>query len=293
MLRYWSSVVCAVSLVGPWMGGPGGGGGGGRGVWGLTCVGQGPCGCAFDDGSGAIDVSSLGNTDSTPRFADVRGKDNFLYSYNPCYPFSEGNCTDAAVCQVGNGTQSYRQIGDAKPVQWLNSTQAYLLLQALSETAASSWGESMKKSYANVSVTAYYEHVEQLPQFVIRESFVTFVCDPVAKVPLLEATGGDGTHTTFFFRLTTQCACPNGCVRGTSGSSSLSAGSVFLIVFFVVLFVYLTGGVLINRICHQATGLEMVPNINFWRSLLGHAQDGCLFVTCQFHKTKETYTEVS
>lgn len=39
--------------------------------------------------------------------------------------------------------------------------------------------------------------------------------------------------------------------------------------FFVLLFVYLVGGIIFNRTRREAQGLEMVPNITFWKALPG------------------------
>lgn len=39
--------------------------------------------------------------------------------------------------------------------------------------------------------------------------------------------------------------------------------------FFVLLFVYLVGGIIFNKTRREAQGLEMVPNIAFWKALPG------------------------
>jgi len=67
---------------------------------------------------------------------------------------------------------------------------------------------------------------------------------------------------------------------GSSGSGAkagLSGGSIFLILFFVTAFVYFVGGVLFNKYRRGLSGVEMVPNIGFWRDLPGLVRDGCVF----------------
>eukprot|EP00004_Rigifila_ramosa_P007937 TRINITY_DN19122_c0_g1_i1.p2 TRINITY_DN19122_c0_g1~~TRINITY_DN19122_c0_g1_i1.p2 ORF type:complete len:229 (+),score=46.03 TRINITY_DN19122_c0_g1_i1:3-689(+) len=72
------------------------------------------------------------------------------------------------------------------------------------------------------------------------------------------------------------------CDLGGDESGGLSGGSIFLIIFFVGTFLYCAGGVVYNQ-RQGVTGIEMVPNIQFWRELPGLVKDGCVFT-----KTKLT-----
>eukprot|EP00042_Codosiga_hollandica_P035351 m.261576 g.261576 ORF g.261576 m.261576 type:complete len:261 (+) comp54613_c0_seq1:1716-2498(+) len=76
--------------------------------------------------------------------------------------------------------------------------------------------------------------------------------------------------------------CDNQCTTPTrkpsphsSSSSNLSGGSIFLLVLFVgLLFPYLVGGVLFNKYKRQLSGIELIPNIEFWRVVLKDIKDG-------------------
>lgn len=58
----------------------------------------------------------------------------------------------------------------------------------------------------------------------------------------------------------------------------LSTGSIFLLLlFFGFLFYFIIGGALLYFL-RGASGLELIPNIDFWRELPGLVKDGTLFV---------------
>lgn len=59
-----------------------------------------------------------------------------------------------------------------------------------------------------------------------------------------------------------------------SDGSSLSGGSIFLIVMVCLIFVYVTGGVAFQFFVRKQRGWEMIPNVAFWRMLPGLIVDG-------------------
>jgi len=59
-----------------------------------------------------------------------------------------------------------------------------------------------------------------------------------------------------------------------SGSSSLSGGSILLILFFVSLSIYLLAGAAFMKVKRNALGAEVIPNKTFWASLPGLVKDG-------------------
>jgi hypothetical protein len=64
---------------------------------------------------------------------------------------------------------------------------------------------------------------------------------------------------------------------GDVPSSGLSSGSVFLLIFFTVLFVYCLGGAVYNTKRKGTKGMESIPNIDTWRALPGNIKAGCSF----------------
>jgi hypothetical protein len=64
---------------------------------GKSCVTDGPCSCTYDDGSGTVDISSLGNTDGTPRYAlfsveDTSLSQQLIVQAGPCLGGCKGGC---------------------------------------------------------------------------------------------------------------------------------------------------------------------------------------------------------
>eukprot|EP01124_Arcella_intermedia_P024903 TRINITY_DN4309_c0_g1_i1.p1 TRINITY_DN4309_c0_g1~~TRINITY_DN4309_c0_g1_i1.p1 ORF type:complete len:171 (-),score=32.20 TRINITY_DN4309_c0_g1_i1:9-521(-) len=60
-------------------------------------------------------------------------------------------------------------------------------------------------------------------------------------------------------------------------NSSLSLGSIILIVFFSVLLVYIVVGFIYNKQVNEYSGMDNIPNMQFWRSVPGYIQAGITF----------------
>ncbi|XP_067649413.1 uncharacterized protein [Haliotis asinina] len=68
------------------------------------------CSCESEDG--IVDLSPLAHN-GNPRFLDVQSETGDKVSWNPCLPFTEGNCTDVAVCQFRHIAQKeYYSLGN-------------------------------------------------------------------------------------------------------------------------------------------------------------------------------------
>ncbi|XP_051720233.1 cation-dependent mannose-6-phosphate receptor [Ctenopharyngodon idella] len=83
----------------------------------------------------------------------------------------------------------------------------------------------------------------------------------------------------YLFELDTNAICP-------VIPSKLSAGSIFLIIVFSCLAVYLTGGFLYQRLVVGAKGVEQFPNYGFWSQIGNLSADGCDFV-CRSRGNRE------
>lgn len=70
---------------------------------------------------------------------------------------------------------------------------------------------------------------------------------------------------------------PLSCVQ-YQAHHELSTGSVFCIIYFVVLLVYFVGGSAIMYFARGARGVEVVPNYEFWCSLPGLVRDGVIYL---------------
>ncbi|XP_045169913.1 cation-dependent mannose-6-phosphate receptor-like [Mercenaria mercenaria] len=219
---------------------------------GKSCVQDGQCKCTFDDGSGTVDLSPIGRQDGTPLMQDQFAPDNYAYSFNPCYPFTEGTCVNAAACQYDSANNIYYNIGDSSKVTL---------------------------SFDGLNIVGTYESDDGA-----RSSTVTFQCDPNADPPTDTALGETST-TIYGFTVASKYACvPGGPDPGPGPgpsvevSVSISVGSVLVIVFFAVLVVYLIAGVVFNKFVRHNTGKELMPNVTLWVAFPGLVKDGVMFV---------------
>ncbi|XP_046569911.1 cation-dependent mannose-6-phosphate receptor-like [Haliotis rubra] len=218
------------------------------GSHGRQCVGVGPCMCVFDDGTGTADMTTTGNTDGTPKYSDYTAlNDNYLYSYNPCFPFSQYSCSDAAMCQ-----------SDYDGSSWLTGDQ-----------------NSAVWSFDGTNIQIYYSATTD----TLRESFITAICDETYDEPFVEIQGSQGVPQ-YYGRITSKCACADGCHETiyVPPSDGLSVGTILLIIVIVVMVVYLVGGVTYNRYVRHNTGREVLPNTSLWGALPGLVKDGFCFV---------------
>lgn len=239
----------------------------------LTCTQKDMCSCQMDDGSGDVDVSSLGKNDGTAMFQDMTSADGQLYSLNMCYPFNEMTCANAAACQIlADGTGSY-QIGDA--------TNVGFEVDSLNQVHI---------KYTNIDGNG-----------LTRTTDVTLVCNPTADPPMVSADGETAPGSvTYLFTVNSKCACAGGCgsgppppdptttkgpgpdpgpgpKKGGSSEGGISIGTILVIVVLSLGFSYMVGGILYMKMVRHAQGTEVVPNVSFWGSLPGLVKDGVMF----------------
>ncbi|XP_052808450.1 cation-dependent mannose-6-phosphate receptor-like [Mya arenaria] len=220
-----------------------------------TCVQSGQCACTYDDGSGTVDLSPIASTDqSNPLIRDAFAPDTYAYSFNPCLPFTEGTCVNAAACQFDTNGNIYYNIGDSSKVTLANS---------------------------GTTITATY-----VADDGARQSKATFTCDPNKDPPDVQALG-ETSQSFYEFAITTKYACASsgpgpgpgpGPVVIVTTSLSISVGWILTILFLGVGVTYLVAGVVFNRFYRHNAGREQIPNINFWIAIPGLIKDGCLFV---------------
>ncbi|KAL4222230.1 hypothetical protein ACF0H5_018267 [Mactra antiquata] len=207
------------------------------------CKTESPCKCKFDDG-GEFDITNLGKQDGTALIQDNFAPDNYAYSFNPCYPFTEGTCVNAAACQYDSNNNIYYNIGDASKVAF---------------------------SYDGTNIIGTYTADDDA-----RTSTVTFICDPSADPPTY-TTDGETSTAIYSFHVTSKLACINGGNEG-SGSSGFSVGGILIIVFFSLVIVYFITGIVFNKFVRHETGKDLVPQVGLWASFPGLVKDGCLFL---------------
>ncbi|XP_064648431.1 uncharacterized protein LOC135500729 [Lineus longissimus] len=228
---------------------------------GATCVTNSPCSCTYDDGSGTVDISSLGNTDGNPRLKDEIGTaDSAKYSYNPCTSFTEHECKDVAVCYIINNTE-----------------RDYYIPAGMQPTA------KFGMSGADLDIT--YTTADDA------KTIVTLKCDKtVTGEPKWEVLGKPPQATNMLITMTHNCNCPNACSAGAA--MALSIGSILCIILLVGLVVYFGFGALFLFFVKKESGVNVVPNHTFWTGLPGQIQDGGKFVIGSITKKRGEYSEI-
>ncbi|BFY97362.1 hypothetical protein BsWGS_00402 [Bradybaena similaris] len=209
----------------------------------LTCTADGPCRCVMSDGSGVVDISSIGNSDGTARFPESPACNGDMFSYNPCFPSGVQECANAAVCQAVNN--SFLNIGSQDSALW-----------------------SYRVQYPIITYTSVGKKTEVM--LICHENFTSPQLTVIGQFP----------SGTIGMMLTSRCACPGGC-RGVeptfTNSGALSAGYLALIIFFAVLGAYFIFGTSVNCVRSEKTGIELLPHYAFWAGLPAHILEGLRF----------------
>lgn len=125
------------------------------------------------------------------------------------------------------------------------------------------------------------------------KTHVIFVCDHDKRIPI-----GPGSVVTSLqyshiesgdpcqrnLTVPYNGACGHVAAAAQAPSGGLSVGSVLLILFFLGVFLYLVGGIVINR-RNGAQGWEVIPHLLFWTALPSLVMEGTIFffkiITCQ------------
>eukprot|EP00754_Rhynchopus_humris_P039109 Rhum_TRINITY_DN21815_c0_g1::Rhum_TRINITY_DN21815_c0_g1_i1::g.174762::m.174762 len=71
----------------------------------------------------------------------------------------------------------------------------------------------------------------------------------------------------------------------------ISHGGVFLIVFFVFFFVYMGLGIAYNALVLGKRGINVIPNLKFWKGLPALVGDGVRFCMCK--KPADAYQSIN
>lgn len=211
------------------------------------CVQVNTCKCQYQDDNSVIDLESVAKKDefAFPYHLAHSPFRLYQYAYNPCYPVTDtDDCKDVAACQ--KDSHFHFSIADASSANFTKDADDDLVLHY---TSIDRDGNSK----------------ELLVKLVCNESVTNASLDVVSEFP----------WNTYNFVLTSECCCPNGCVQLSEGQ--LSAGSIIIIGFLVLVVVYLVSGIVYKALVKKSRGPEVIPNYAFWRSLPGLTKDGFMF----------------
>ncbi|CAF1211276.1 unnamed protein product [Rotaria sordida] len=141
--------------------------------------------CHYHDSQyGTIDLSSIGSMTGPPIFKDVESifPNNFVWSYNPCYKFSEDSCQNVAGCQIDKTRHISYTIGLQENAYWINMNNTQNLVPAIVYPSSSS----------------------------NRRLTVQLICNPSLSSHRLQVLG-ETSVGKYVMELTSPCACWDGC----------------------------------------------------------------------------------
>ncbi|CAF1034175.1 unnamed protein product [Adineta ricciae] len=197
--------------------------------------------CIYDVGNGQkLDIRTLGNANGKgPKYDNIPNSSPvpYTFNWNGCFPYSKakGDCTNAAACYTDKNTGASTLIAKHDKVDFENHENVYTLIYHTS----------------SILLTVY---------LTCRE-------DGVEKI-----NGRQDDQQIFNIYLQSPCCCPGKCHY--SGDRSLSGGAIFIIILFVLLVVYIVGGMIFLRYARGATGADMIPNRLMWLGIVSYAIDG-------------------
>jgi cation-dependent mannose-6-phosphate receptor len=76
--------------------------------------------------------------------------------------------------------------------------------------------------------------------------------------------GTDPDECAYFFEVRSQHACPG---AEPHKPGSVGPGSVFAIIFFIAVLVYVVGGIFYQRTVAHARGWRQLPNYSLWAGI--------------------------
>ncbi|RUS23926.1 hypothetical protein BC938DRAFT_474391 [Jimgerdemannia flammicorona] len=96
-------------------------------------------------------------------------------------------------------------------------------------------------------------------------TLISFICDANVAGLGHPVFVGDADKCSFWFEWATPIACAK--------SQGITTWGLFVTIIVVFTAVYCLGGVFYNRIVHSASGLDQIPNYEFWYNIYDWTKD--------------------
>eukprot|EP00943_MAST-04B_sp_MAST-4B-sp1_P004668 g4668.t1 len=224
--------------------------------------------CTYEDDLGNIwDFSDI-KSPSTPLSCDgnscttstARGK--IVYA-NLCKPMSD---KESSVCKASSGEQimAYAKFKNAE-----KCIQFGVISTSLSPTFS-------KVDINQLDVTYNGHSCDYSPNR--KNSIIySFHCDNKATATSYALSSSDRCSYNLHIYSPKACA--------TIPSKNLAPFTIFLLVMLGIFLLYCAFGSLYNSQVRGTSGIESIPNVDFWRNFLKYLEDGLLYVylkaTCQ------------
>jgi len=211
--------------------------------------------CIYQVGGKYFDFRSISNSDAKVQQPNTPIDVSYTFQFNPCKPVS---LSSSSICPSGSLNCQ------------LNFGTPYKLVA--NQISLSSM------SYDGTTLSVTYTGGDSCPSYSTnRQSTIKFTCETSTGTP----TYSGEVTCAYTFNWASTAGCPLNSLPGDAGtgggSSGLSGGDIFLILFFCIGFLYVVIGMAYNYKFRELRGAEMVPNVDFWRGLPSLIKDGCVF----------------
>jgi len=115
-------------------------------------------------------------------------------------------------------------------------------------------------------------------------SKIEILCDPAEEgLGIISVVNSNGK--SYVIQAKSKWACPIG------DDDGLSLGWILIITMVVALFVYIVGGVLVNKFAlKKETSIELLPHLDMWKAAPGLIKDGVVYTAFKIRHPKETPT---
>ena len=210
-----------------------------------NCSSQSPCSCLFLDGN-EITLDGFNSANGGNSFVTVDGSDSNTYRFYPCgvdVPWDiNGDClTTDTACQYSRQENGYYSLG---------KTESF----TIEEAVLAEMDSYLKFKYTGGTA----ERLSTITVSCSKEESLTFL----DEYPNLE----------YNLEFKTPRGCPE------SGGGNAPAFFIFVILtLFVVAVTYIVVGTLLMVLWKGARGLEIIPNLGFWKDFPFLLKDGFLF----------------
>eukprot|EP00808_Paulinella_micropora_P028555 g52695.t1 len=188
------------------------------------------------------------------------------------------------VCGIINDGKSCQQAGAAM-CQVTSEGDTVIIASATS--GASPTFSLIDSSDPNQGVQLVFDNEPYPPQSPCyplgtkRKATIRLQCVPGASAPTIPLMVQEASVCNYQTVIPSKYGCPapvGGWPKDAEyGGGGLSGGSVLLILFIPGAFLYLAIGILYKRKTQGTTGVESIPNIEFWRALPQLVKDGVQF----------------
>lgn len=208
-----------------------------------------PCRCEFENGQGFDIRSVVTKVEGYMHTVDPKTSDK--YFFNPCQdikflPSDGKECSSGdgySLCRFNNATQHYQKLGTTKNSSFFTNEH----------------GQQFLVFHLNSTVTSI-----QLLCLKHDESYLFVNPDEI------KLRADNGNNLILF--------SPYACPVTIEEISKPSTGGVLLILFLIGAFTYFTIGSIVRFMYLGARGIEVIPNLEFWKDLPGFVQDGFRYV---------------